>query len=131
MTRLPFSKNIKDKIKFYSIGIVGYFYSNFFKYLGNSIFDVVNFIYGKTLLNKEIFNISFDFNVFNNSLIKPIGLQILIGQTFYFIKNSFILFKKIKNYIVSIFNKSSCYNLFSNVDILNYLNINYLNNSYL
>ena len=121
----------KDKILFYSIGIVGYFYSNFFKYLGNSIFDVVNFIYGKTLLNKEIFNISFDFNVFNNSLIKPIGLQILIGQTFYFIKNSFILFKKIKNYIVSIFNKSSCYNLFSNVDILNYLNINYLNNSYL
>jgi hypothetical protein len=116
----------KDKILFYNIGNVGYFYSNYFKFLGNSIFDVINFIYGKTILNKEIFNISFNLNIFNNVLIKPIGLQVLIGQSFYFIKNSFILFNKIKVYLENTCNKSSCNNLFSNVGILNYLNINYL-----
>jgi hypothetical protein len=89
----------KDKIKFYSIGNVGYFYSNYFKFLGNSVLDVVNFIYGKTFLNKEIFNLfSFDLNVFNNK-IKPVGLQILIGQSFYFIKNSLMLFNNLKGYL--------------------------------
>jgi len=117
----------KDKISFYSLGNIGYFYSNSFKFLGNSVMDVVNFIYGKTLINKEIFNIfSFDLNIFNTRLIKPIGLQILIGQSFYFIKNSFMLFNRIKSYVVNTNKMSSCNNLFSNVGILNYLNINYL-----
>ena len=117
----------KDKIKFYCIGNVGYFYSNYFKFLGNSVFDVVNFIYGKTILNKEIFNTFFDFNIFNK-YIKPIGLQVLIGQSFYFIKNSFILFNKIKEYLEIYYKFSWCNNLFSNVGVLNFLNINYLKN---
>jgi hypothetical protein len=117
----------KEKILFYNIGNVGYFYSNYFKFLGNSVLDVIKFIYGKTILNKEIFNISFNLNIFNNILIKPVGLQVLIGQSFYKIKNSFILFNKIKLYLENACNMSSCNNLFTNVGILNYLNINYLN----
>jgi hypothetical protein len=96
----------KDKISFYCIGNIGYFYSNSFKFLGNSVLDVINFIYGKTILNKEIFNIfSFDLNIFNKK-IKPYGLQVLIGQSFYFIKNSFILFNNLKAYIQKNFNFS-------------------------
>jgi hypothetical protein len=117
----------KDKIKFYNIGTVGYFYSNYFKYLGNSSLDVINFVYGKTILNKELYNsFSFDMNIFNNSKVKPHGFQILIGQSFYFIKNSFILFSKIKFYVQKYFNYSSCNNLFSNVSVLNFLNLNHL-----
>ena len=117
----------KDKILFYSIGNIGYFYSNYFKYLGNSILDIINFIYGKTILNKELFNIfSFDLNIFNNNKFKPNGLQVLIGQSFYFIKNSFMLFNKMKIYIQNNYNYSWCNNLFSNVGILNYLNLNHL-----
>lgn len=116
----------KDKITFYSIGNVGYFYSNYFKYLGNSVLDVVRFIYGKTELNKQIFNLfSFDANVFNKKF-KPNGLNILIGQSFYFIKNSFMLYSKLKLYVQDNFNFSWCSNLFSNVSVLNYLNLNHL-----
>lgn len=119
----------KDKISFYTIGNVGYFYSNYFKYLGNTILDIKNFIYGKTLLNKELFNIfSFGFNIFSfNKILKPKGLQIIIGNSFYFIKNSFLLYNKIKEYVQNNYNFSYCNNLFSNVSILNYLNFNYLN----
>lgn len=116
----------KDKIMYYSIGQVGYFYSNYIKYLGNSIFDVVSFVFGKTLLNRVLFNYSFLYNVFNTNKIKPIGLQILIGQSFYFIKHSFMLFNKISNYVKNNYNNSWCNNLFSNVSYLNYLNINHI-----
>jgi len=116
----------KERILFFSIGNVGYFYSNCFKILGNSISDVVNFIYGKTFLNIQLYNeSSFNINIFNK-YIKPSGLQILIGQSFYFVKNSYNLYLKLKNYIFKYFNFSWCNNLFSNVSILNYLNINHL-----
>lgn len=116
----------KEKILFYSIGNVGYFYSNYFKYLGNNVLDIINFVYGRTILNKELFNnFSFDLNVFNQKF-KPNGLQVLIGQSFYFIKNSFMLYNIIKKYVNNNYIFSWCNNLFSNVGILNYLNINHL-----
>jgi NADH dehydrogenase/NADH:ubiquinone oxidoreductase subunit G len=116
----------KDKITFYSIGNVGYFYSNYFKYLGNSVLEIIKFIFGKTELNKQVFNIfSFDVNIFNKKF-KPSGLNILIGQSFYFIKNSFMLYNKLKLYVYDNFNFSWCSNLFSNVSVLNYLNLNHL-----
>jgi hypothetical protein len=116
----------KDKILFFSIGNNGYFYSNYFKILGNNVFDVLNFIYGKTFLNVQLHdNRLFNMNIFNN-YSKPYSLQILIGQSFYFVKNSFYLYNKIKEYILKHFNYSSCFNLFSNVGILNYLNISHL-----
>jgi hypothetical protein len=89
----------KDNITFFSIGINGFYYSNVIKHLGNSVNDIVNFIKGKTLLNKELYFLSFGYNIFNNHKIKPIGLQVLIGQSFYLIRNSFYLFKVLQNYI--------------------------------
>ena len=117
----------KDKVLLYSVGNTGYFYSNYFKFLGNNILDVINFIYGKTILNKELYNIFlFDFSIFNKKKFKPSGLYIVIGQSFYIIKNSFLLFDFIKSYIKQYFNFSKCSNLFTNSSVLNYLNISHL-----
>jgi hypothetical protein len=116
----------KEKISLFSIGNIGYFYSNCFKILGNNVFDVLNFIYGKTFLNTYLYSESlFNLNIFNN-YIKPYGLQVLIGQSFYFSKNSYNLYNKIKEYVLKYFKYSLCSNLFSNVSVLNYLNINHL-----
>jgi hypothetical protein len=90
----------KEIISFFSIGINGFYYSNLIKHLGNSIKDIINVVKGRTLLNKELHFLSFDLNVFNTFKIKPIGLQILIGQSFYSIKNSFYLFKILQNYVL-------------------------------
>ena len=54
----------KEKIKLFSIGNVGYFYSNCFKILGNNVLDVLNFIYGKTFLNTQLYSESvFSLNI--------------------------------------------------------------------
>jgi hypothetical protein len=116
----------KEKIKFFSLGISGFYYSNSIKHLGNSVKDVIDFIKGKTLLNKELHSLVFNFNVFNTLKLKAISFQILVGQSFYVIKNSFYLFKMLQNYVLKYCIFSKCNNLFVNVGYLNYLNSNYI-----
>jgi Molybdopterin oxidoreductase len=115
----------KEQIKFFSIGITGYYYSNNIKHIGNNVNDIMKLLLGKTVFSKELFFLSFEYSQFN-FFLKPIGLQILVGQTFFSIKNAFYLFKVLKNYVNKYCNNSWCNVLIFDVGKINFLFSNYI-----
>jgi len=88
----------KEKIIFFSIGITGYYYSSYIKFIGNNILDLLNIYMGKNFFFFNFINKFFSFsNGLFNLFLKLVGFKIIIGHTFYFFKNSFFIYKLLLN----------------------------------
>lgn len=50
---------------FFFLGVIGYYYLIYIKYIGNNVVDFIKIMLGKIILNKELFFILFEYNSFN------------------------------------------------------------------
>lgn len=116
---------LKNKIKIYSFGIYGYYNKYFIQVIGNSIFDLVKFFNGSSILNKILNFRSFFFCGFS-FFLKLFGVFFIFGRSFY-LKISSFLFNYLKFSFLVKFKSSFCFNLITTVGLLNYLSIIFKN----
>lgn len=117
---------LRNKIRFYCFGVFGFCVSSFIKNVGNSIFDLVKFLYGSHYLNRILFYNSFYFSSFFLNR-KIFGIYFFFGMSFSFNTVSF-LFKQLKLFVTTKFVDSHCLNLIVSVGMLNFLSVIRLKN---